>query len=71
MGWKFAWRAWRLVHRGSVSFDLESDVTIGANSVFLEPLPILDPTAIGAMTRVTDDIDDPGDYVGIPAVRPR
>jgi serine acetyltransferase len=54
-----------------VFFDLIGDVAIGANSVLLGPLRIVGPTTIGALTLVTHDIEEPGVYVGIPAVRLR
>lgn len=52
-------------------FDLQGDVSIGANSVLLGPLKIVGPTVIGALTLVTHDIEEPGTYVGIPAKRIR
>ena len=48
-------------------FDIEGDLTVGANSVLLGPLSIKGPTTIGALTLVTQDIDTPGTYVGTPA----
>lgn len=50
-------------------FDIEGDLTVGANSVLLGPIRIKGPTIIGAMTLVTHDIDEPGIYVGTPARR--
>lgn len=50
-------------------FDLEGDVTVGANSVILGPIKIVGPTTIGALTLVSKDILEPGVYVGAPARR--
>lgn len=52
-----------------VFFDIEGDLTVGANSVLLGPLKIKGPTTIGALTLVARDIDAPGVYVGSPARR--
>ena len=48
-------------------FDIEGDLTVGANSVILGPIKIIGPTTIGAMSLVTSDILEPGIYVGSPA----
>lgn len=50
-------------------FDIDGDLTVGANSVLLGPLKVKGPVVIGAMSLVTHDIDTPGVYVGIPAKR--
>lgn len=50
-------------------FEIDGDVTIGANSVLLGPLKIKGPVIIGALTLVTNDITEPGVYVGTPARR--
>ena len=52
-----------------VFFDIDGDLTIGANSVLLGPLRIKGPTTIGALTLVAHDIEVPGVYVGTPARR--
>ncbi|MDB9907246.1 hypothetical protein OAD36_04770 [Gammaproteobacteria bacterium] len=51
----------------SAFFEIEGDLTIGANSVLLGPLFIKGPTIIGALSIVTKDILEPGVYVGSPA----
>lgn len=51
----------------SAFFEIEGDLTIGANSVLLGPLFIKGPTIIGALSLVTKDILEPGVYVGSPA----
>ena len=48
-------------------FEIEGDLTIGANSVLLGPLFIKGPTIIGALSLVTKDILEPGVYIGSPA----
>ncbi len=50
-------------------FDIDGDLTIGANSVLLGPLKVKGPVIIGALTLVSHDIDEPGTYVGMPARR--
>lgn len=50
-------------------FDIDGDLTIGANSVLLGPLKIKGPGVIGALSLVCRDIDQPGTYVGTPAKR--
>lgn len=50
-------------------FDIEGDLTIGANSVLLGPLKITGPVIIGALTLVAHDIDEAGTYIGTPARR--
>jgi serine acetyltransferase len=50
-------------------FDIEGDVTIGANSVLLGPLKIRGPVVIGALSLVSKDIVEPGSYVGQPVRR--
>ena len=50
-------------------FDIDGDLTIGANSVLLGPLKIKGPVTIGALTLVTKDIEEPGTYIGLPARR--
>ena len=52
-------------------FDIDGDLTVGANSVLLGPLSIKGPTIIGALSVVTKDIIDPGVYVGSPAKKIR
>jgi serine acetyltransferase len=52
-------------------FDIEGDLTVGANSVLLGPLTIKGPTIIGALSLVTKDILEPGVYVGTPAKKIR
>ena len=52
-------------------FDIQGDLTIGANSVLLGPLTIKGPTIIGALSLVTEDILEPGVYVGMPAKKIR
>jgi serine acetyltransferase len=52
-----------------VFFDIDGDLTVGANSVLLGPLKIKGPTTIGALTLVAHDIETPGLYVGTPARR--
>ena len=48
-------------------FEIDGDLTIGANSVLLGPLKIKGPVIIGAMSLVSHDINQPGIYVGSPA----
>jgi len=48
-------------------FDIEGDLSVGANSVLLGPLKIVGPTTVGALSLVSRDIDAPGVYVGTPA----
>ena len=50
-------------------FDIDGDLTVGANSVLLGPLRIAGPTTIGALSLVSRDIATPGVYVGTPAKR--
>lgn len=50
-------------------FDIDGDLTIGANSVLLGPLKISGPVTIGALSLVTKDISEPGTYIGQPARR--
>lgn len=50
-------------------FDIEGDLTVGANAVLLGPLKIRGPVTIGALTLVSKDIAEPGVYVGQPARR--
>ena len=52
-------------------FDIEGDLTVGANSVLLGPLTIKGPTIIGALSLITKDILEPGVYVGTPAKKIR
>ena len=58
-------------HANSEFFEIDGDLTIGANSVLLGPLFIKGPTIIGALSLVTKDILVPGVYVGSPAKRIR
>lgn len=51
----------------SPMFEINGDLTVGANTVLLGPLKIEGPCIIGAMSLVTKDIISPGTYVGIPA----
>lgn len=48
-------------------FQIDGDLTVGANSVILGPVKIKGPVIIGAMSLVSHDIDVPGIYVGCPA----
>lgn len=48
-------------------FDIEGDLTVGANTVILGPIKICGPVTLGALTLVTRDILEPGVYVGSPA----
>jgi serine acetyltransferase len=50
-----------------VFFDIEGDLTVGANTVILGPAKICGPVTLGALTLVTRDILEPGVYVGTPA----
>ena len=50
-------------------FDIDGDLTVGANSVLLGPLKVKGPTIVGAMTLVSHDIEAAGTYVGTPARR--
>lgn len=50
-------------------FDIDGDLTVGANSVLLGPLKIKGPVTVGALSLVAHDIDQPGAYVGQPARR--
>ena len=54
-------------HTKSEFFEIDGDLTVGANSVLLGPLFIKGPTIIGALSLVTKDILVPGVYVGSPA----
>lgn len=51
----------------NIFFDIQGDLTIGANSVLLGPLKIKGPVIIGALSIVAHDIVQPGVYVGSPA----
>ena len=57
-------------HDGSF-FEVEGDLTVGANSVLLGPLLIKGPVIIGALSLVTKDILESGVYVGSPAKKVR
>lgn len=48
-------------------FDIDGDLTVGANSVLLGPLKICGPVTVGALTLVSRDILEPGTYIGQPA----
>lgn len=48
-------------------FDIDGDLTVGANTVILGPVKIKGPVILGALTLVTSDNLEPGVYVGIPA----
>lgn len=50
-----------------VFFDIQGDLTVGANTVILGPIKIRGPVTLGALTLVTGDIVEPGIYVGTPA----
>lgn len=50
-----------------VFFDIQGDLTVGANTVILGPIKICGPVTLGALTLVTRDILEPGIYVGNPA----
>jgi serine acetyltransferase len=50
-------------------FDIDGDLTVGANSVLMGPLKVKGPVTIGALTLVSHDITEPGTYVGMPARR--
>lgn len=50
-----------------VFFDIDGDLTVGANTVILGPVKICGPVTLGALTLVTRDILEPGVYVGTPA----
>lgn len=52
-------------------FDIDGDLTVGANSVLIGPLTIKGPTIVGALSLVTKDILEPGVYVGTPAEKIR
>ncbi|MDE2427267.1 MAG: hypothetical protein KGM99_00970 [Burkholderiales bacterium] len=54
------------IEQNGVFFDVDGDLTIGSNSVLLGPLKIKGPVTIGALSLVTHDITEPGNYVGIP-----
>lgn len=48
-------------------FDIDGDLTVGANTVILGPSKIIGPVILGAQSLVNGDIIQPGIYVGSPA----
>lgn len=64
-------RRYGRTHRSEpdIFFDIDGDLTIGANSVILGPIKIKGPTTIGALSLVAHDIAIAGIYVGAPVRR--
>lgn len=52
-----------------IFFDIEGDLTVGANTVILGPVKIKGPVTLGALTLVTDEVLEPGIYAGAPAIK--
>lgn len=62
-------RALEKIRNNEPVFELGDNVVIGTYSILIGPLKICDDVIIGAHSIVNRDIDEPGVYAGVPAVK--